>query len=288
MPDPHLSDSRLPDPRLPDFLIIGAMKAGTSTLYTQLSAHPQIGMSREKETDFFLTGPHSARALERYKAQFPKGRDILGEASPNYTKHEAFPGVPARVAALIPDCRLIFLARDPVARAQSQYRHALLSGVSVPPPQALAGTRHYEHLIDTSRYAAQLDPWLKHFGEDRFLFLEFESYISDPGPTLSRVAGFLGVADAWPAQARAVNSSGDLARLPPWLFRFRKSAAASAIKRVLPARAREAAKAALRAPHARHTPGFPDDLRQRMRADLTGDAARFRVLSGLPCTRWEL
>lgn len=273
-------------PILPDFIIIGAMKAGTTTLYEYLSRHPQVGMSREKETDYFVAGRGWERGLAWYQAQFSPGRQVYGEASPNYTKYQAFPGVPDRVAALIPQCKLIFIARDPVARAQSQYRHAVLSGEVLPPPDRLIGSHHVQHLIDTSSYAAQIDPWLARFPRQNFLFLQFEDLITDPLPVLTEVAGFLGITDAWPAPgAIAANSSDSLARLPPWLFALRKMRLAGWIKQVLSADTRTRLKGMVQGKTPRTAPDLPPDVLAYIKAEVAADAARFRAMTGAGAVR---
>ncbi|MFU8881060.1 MAG: sulfotransferase family protein [Rhodobacterales bacterium] len=266
----------------PDFLIIGAMKAGTTTLYDRLLHHPQVGMSREKETDFFIEQKNWHRGMEWYQAQFRPGRLRYGEASPNYTKREAFPGVPERVAQTLPDAKFIFLARDPVARAVSQYRHAILSGVDLPLPAALPGTHHVQHLIDASAYARQLAPWLEIFPRDRFLFLQFEEMIHDPAKTLSKLAGFLAIDDVWPtAAAGASNTAESLSRLPPWLFRFRNTPAAAALKRVLPADLKSQLKSRLARGTPRQAPPLGPQIEALIRDALQDDSARFAAISGL-------
>lgn len=265
---------------LPDFLIIGAMKAGTTTLYEYLSRHPAVGMSREKETDYFVAGRGWDRGLPWYQAQFSPGKQVYGEASPNYTKCQAFAGVPDRVAGLIPRVKLIFIARDPVARAESQYRHAVLSGEAL--PDQLIGTHHLQHLIDVSSYAAQIDPWLARFPRENFLFLQFEDLIRDPAPVLTQLAGFLGIADAWPAPGTiAANSSDSLARLPPWLFVLRKMRAAGWLKELMSAEMRGRLKGMLQGRRARVAPDLPPDVLNHIRAALAADMERFAAMSGL-------
>ena len=261
---------------LPDFIIIGAMKAGTTTLYEYLSAHPQVGMSREKETDYFVAGRGWDRGLGWYHAQFSPGRQIYGEASPNYTKCQAFPGVAKRVFGLIPDCKLIFITRDPISRAASQYRHAVLSGEPVPTPDRLMGSQHLRHLIDTSSYAAQMDAWRAHFPRQQMLLLQFEGLIQDPGAVLSQIAAFLGIADTWPApDAISANSSDSLARLPPWLFALRKRRSAGWVKRFLSADMRRRLKSLVQGRPARTAPDLPPEVLDYIRAELSEDMARF-------------
>jgi len=267
------------EPILPDFLIIGAMKAGTTTLHEYLARHPEVGMSREKETDFFLE-QNFGRGAGWYSGQFTPGRRIYGEASPNYTKKEAFPGVPARAAAVVPGVRLIFIARDPVDRAASHYRHAQLAGLPVPGPAGLEGSRHLRHLIETSSYAAQIDAWAEHFQPERFLFLSFEELARDPRAVLSQLARFLGIADDWAAAKDVAANSGDsLARLPPWLFRLRQSAAGRWLKQYLSGVAVRRLKGMVGRGPARAASALPPEIRARIAEATRADAARYAALA---------
>src|SRR6187397_1377370 len=115
---------------LPDFLILGAQKAGTTALYSYLRRHPAIVGPSWKEVSFF--DRHYARGEAWYRGNFPTrlrhalaerrahARAIAGEASPSYVFH---PSAPERVAALVPDARLIALVRNPIDRALSHYHH---------------------------------------------------------------------------------------------------------------------------------------------------------------------
>src|SRR5947209_1159841 len=120
---------------LPDFLIIGAQKAGTTSLYRYLAAHPDIVASTRKEVHFFDI--NFWRGEWWYRSLFPLRRRlqrrpplrnrpaITGEASPYYLFH---PFAPERAAQLLPDAKLIVLLRDPVERAWSHYRHEVANG----------------------------------------------------------------------------------------------------------------------------------------------------------------
>lgn len=99
---------------LPNLVVIGGMKCGTSSLHYYLSLHPQISMSEPKELSFFAE--NWPRGRDWYEAHFPEDLPIRGESSPNYMKHPAFPGVPERMVSLVPDAKLVYLVRDPIAR----------------------------------------------------------------------------------------------------------------------------------------------------------------------------
>lgn len=225
----------------PDFMVIGAMRAGTTMLYDLLRAHPEVDMSREKETDFFIEGIGWERGLKWYFSQFSHDGRLTGEVSPNYTKTEAFPGVPERAAAMAPDARLIFVYRDPVKRAASQYRHARLSGAAVPTPDEMPGSHELQHLIDVSQYASQIAAWRQYYSFQQMLFLDFDELTLTPAIALTRLSQFLGISDVWP-EAQSANSSDDLARLPGWVFKLRDSKTGRGMKSVLSAQARDQLK----------------------------------------------
>ncbi|MEO1284986.1 MAG: sulfotransferase domain-containing protein, partial [Pseudomonadota bacterium] len=82
---------------LPHFIIIGAMKSGTTTLYRHLDEHPDVDMSRDKETDLFVSEKNWSRGLGWYSNQFSRADAVRGEASPNYSKSRDFPGVAKRM-----------------------------------------------------------------------------------------------------------------------------------------------------------------------------------------------
>src|SRR4051812_36085465 len=98
---------------LPNLIIIGAARAGTTSLYHYLRSHPEIWMSPEKELYFFVEDHNWKRGIEWYERHFPAGTPVRGEASTFYTHFPIRPGVPERIAALLPSAKLIYLVRDP-------------------------------------------------------------------------------------------------------------------------------------------------------------------------------
>lgn len=110
-------------------LVIGAMKAGTSSLHRYLDLHPDIAMSGKKELDYFLGEKNWRRGKLWYASQLRWGTSrYIGESSPNYSKAHLHPGVAQRIYAAEPNARLIFSARDPLARAVSHYLHNVVNG----------------------------------------------------------------------------------------------------------------------------------------------------------------
>ena len=196
---------------LPDFLILGAQKAGTTALYAYLRWHPQITGPSFKEVSFF--DRHYARGERWYRAHMPVRRSgIVGEASPSYLFH---PSAPERVARMLPGARLIALLRNPVDRAFSHYQHEVALGrEELSFEDALA--REDERMVGEvermlrdpayfsyawwnytyaarGRYAEQLERWFGSFPSEQLLVLLTDELAADTGATYERVLEFLGV-----------------------------------------------------------------------------------------------
>ncbi len=206
---------------LPTFLIIGAQKCGTSSLFHHLSGHPDVYLPAAKEIDFF-SDPGWFRGLAWYEGVFAAsgGAAAVGEASPSYTVHPHAPEVPERIASVLPGVKLIYLLRDPIARMRSAYLHALSEGVERRPiGRALLEDPLY---LDHSRYALQIDRYLQVFDRDQLLLLTLENLRDHPREVLGRVCDFIGVDPTWrpPDLDLAYNSARDHLRAPlaPWRY----------------------------------------------------------------------
>ena len=206
---------------LPDFLVIGAQKAGTTALYAYLRWHPSIAGPFWKEVSFF--DRHWARGEAWYRGQFPlrSSGKLVGEASPSYVFH---PLAPERVFSLVPDVKLVVLLREPGDRAYSQYQHAVALGretLSFEDALAAEDERvrgEVERLrADQSAfsfawwnhtyasrglYADQLDRWLSLFPREQLLVVTTEELGARPEETYASVLAFLGAPphalDAYP------------------------------------------------------------------------------------------
>jgi hypothetical protein len=189
---------------LPTFIVIGAMKAGTTSLWRYLSDHPDVFMAVEKEPEFFVEEKTWGRGRAWYESLFADGATSAarGEASTSYTKHPFFAGVPERMVSVVPDARLVYVLRHPVERIVSQYRHALRAGwEKVPLERALETNPQY---VDISSYASQLERYLAHFDRGRILTVLAEDLRGDRHATMRGVFAFVGVDPTWePAEPGA-------------------------------------------------------------------------------------
>jgi hypothetical protein len=221
---------------LPNFLGIGAQKAGTSWLHRNLRCHPALFLPQQKELHYWDTGFH--RSLRFYAGKFAAAGDrVKGEITPAYS---TIPAERVRVIhRLMPDLRLIFLMRNPVDRAWS---HALMQFVKqqrrrieeVPPDEVYAHFRSLESRL-RGDYLRTLENWLGAFPEELLLCGFFEEVTADPQGLLVRVFRHLGVSEAvdW-AQfplAEKVNE-GPGTEIPPHYRAFLEELYAPEIERL--------------------------------------------------------
>ena len=278
----------IPDRHLPDFAVIGAMKAGTTTLYHYLLAHPDVGMSRMKETDYFIETANHGLGRKWYLSQFDPGRKIYGEVSPNYTKHDIFPRVPQHLVASSPDVRLIFLARDPVARFASHYIHAWQLGHMDVAPDEILDSDNGRHMIETSRYAAQIDSYLKVIDRAQLLILDFDALRTDPQSVMDQVCAHIGVASIPVSDIGAQNDAGSIARMPRGIQRLWRSRAGRMLDPLISREMRDRGRRLLARGKARVPPTLSPEVLARAGDLLRDDAQRFRQMSDLPFASWKV
>lgn len=199
---------------LPNYIIIGAQKSGTSSLFYYLSQHPQVVNSNRKEVHYFDKNYH--RSVSWYKQHFPFKFNIkpgyaVGEATPSYLFH---PFAAERIYKLLPDAKLIVVLRHPVERVISQYFQAVRKNNEHRPlMQALQEEEEEERIIfgilskneltvpkDTfvlykarSRYAEQLERYYNFFPREQLLILSAKALLNTPNETLKKVYSFLNI-----------------------------------------------------------------------------------------------
>jgi hypothetical protein len=174
--------------RNPDFLIIGAAKAGTTSLFQWLSSVPGVEMARQKELHYFC-GQNSNRGLEWYRSWFPSSASSTGEATPDYTDPTIAEVVASRIHHVYPDISLIFLARDPIERTRSHYRHQVQRGRErVPFSVAADADSSY---VATSMYSRALAPYLDRFPPSQLLILRSDHLMDESRIGWDSVLNFL-------------------------------------------------------------------------------------------------
>jgi hypothetical protein len=242
---------------LPDLLVIGAPKAGSTAVHAALARHPDVFMSTPKEPKYFLcgdrppprqSGPGDAHSRkewiwrrDRYEALFdpaPPGT-LKGESTPFYLWDRA---AHLRIAQTLPDARLIAVVRDPVDRAYSNWTHAWCHGyepvddfvtaVDLEQERIDAGWAPFWRYVELGRYGEQLEHLYRHVPRDRVHLIRYRELVDDPVGTLGGIARFLDVDPAGLRSVPAENVSGWVeptrlnrtlahgVRLGAWLGRF--------------------------------------------------------------------
>ena len=181
--------------RFPDFLIIGAMKSATTTMYRDLLTHPRIRFSFDKEPNILVNDDVLTDAGRRaYAELFAKVRtdEICGEASTTYSKLPDIQGVPRRAYEVLGgDIKLIYVVRNPIERTISHHHHEVGQG-NMPASFEEAMERHPE-LVAYSRYGMQLGAWLDYFDRDQIKIVVFEEYVRNRKRIAGECMEFLGV-----------------------------------------------------------------------------------------------
>lgn len=279
--------------RLPDFLIIGAMKAGTTTLFRDLEANPACFFSLDKEPhNLVREDVLTPEGREAYAAMFEKARpdQLCAEASTGYTKRPTHEGVAARARKVLGDrLKLIYIVREPVSRALSQHYHAFTyKETTLAVDEAI---RQSSVFIDYSRYAWQLEPWIAEFGRDQVLIVRFETYVKDRAGTVEQVSRFLGITPRPDLiDPEAVYNKGDSRPMHKgfWTTLNRSALYRRGLRYLIPRQARELAYRTIlpRGPERPNPPSLQtvDYILDRVR----DDCERLRVLMGLPAPVWDL
>jgi hypothetical protein len=285
---------------LPNFFIVGAAKAGTTSLHYYLDQHPQIGMSTDKEPNFF-SGPANGipyplgrvDSLPAYERLFDPAFPVRGEASVGYTNHPRRQGVPERIKELVPEAKFVYVVRDPVARTVSHYQHRVAAeGERRSLPEALGDLSDpYSVYLCPSFYARQLELYLDSFPPERILVLDQANLLADREATLREVFSFLSVDEAFSSAQfdDELYRSGDRRVYPAAYSRLIAPLEASA-KRLLPRGLRRSLRRSVERVLWRPVPrpALPDELRARLEELFADEVERLRALTGKTFPGWSL
>jgi hypothetical protein len=272
-----------PASRLPNFLVVGAMKAGTTSLYNYLRDHPQIFMPETKEVNFFNPLRNWRLGVQWYEQQFKDANDdvvAIGEASTSYTKFPWINDVPARVSSVLGNIRLIYVVRDPIERIRSHYLHNLSTGQEWRPIEdAIMKDEMY---LNISRYSLQIDQYTPYFPRENLLIIESRELRNRRAATLREVFRFLGVDNEWvpPTIDREYYRSTDRSRKAPLLRGIRKIPRVRTLSTYVPGSIKKV-KHALTDRLPTETLDIEkgdvnDDLNRRLRESLHDDVSRLR------------
>jgi hypothetical protein len=275
---------------LPNLIIIGANKCGTTSLHYYLSLHPQIVMSKEKELEFFVEEGNWAKGVDWYASHFKKTAKIRGESSPRYTNYPYFAGVATRMHEVLPHAKLIYMVRDPIERMISQYIHWYASGIENRTIEEAFDSRDNPYL-PRSLYFTQLEQYLPYYPTSRILVLAAEELLKQRRSTLGKVFDFLDVESNFYRHRHAIRRhiSARKRRKTELGKRIAETKPGKLLHRI-PVRFRWPLEDLIYWPlsHRVERPTVSDFMRQDLAKRLRKDVAELRLFTGYGFEHWSL
>jgi hypothetical protein len=270
---------------LPNIFIVGAAKCGTTSLHHYLDQHPDISMSQMKEPCVF-SKPHWGSRHASYEGLLDCAAPYRGEASTSYSRYPADGDAAARIHAAVPDAKLIYLVRDPVERAVSDYVHHVARGYEKRSiDDAFRDFSNPEnYYVAPSRYAFQVRHYLEHFPASSLLVLDQSDLRHRRDETMCAVFGFIGV----DADFRSPEFEVELLKRDDYFergtiaWRLRESRLANGFRK-LPLRQRlRIARIARRVLPTEQRPTLDPALEAELRDFLMPEVEQLRQISGNP------
>ncbi len=286
--------------QLPNFIVGGALKAGTTSLNAYLKQHPEVYMSPMKEPRYFAYDPADSpngngegqslhfpvTTLEEYSALFAGATNekAVGEVSPHYI---ISPVAPQRIRALVPDVRLVFSLRHPIKRAYSVYWQAVrLGNENRPVEEALTEA---EHRVRNGRYYALLRPWYEVFDPAQIKIILFDDLARDALGIFHDVCRFLAVDDTFVPDLTIRNKGGALKnqRLGRFYEQLKNSSLKQAIDPLIPERLRDKMND-VRNQNFEEPPPIPPAVVARLQAYYRDDIEQLEAFLGRDLSAWKV
>ncbi len=284
---------------LPDFLIIGAQKAGSTSVYNQLRQHPQVFLPDKKEIGYFSRKFHYG--LDYYQEYFAPAKEgqIKGEATPDYLH---FPNMAERIHETLPNVKIIAILREPIARAYSAFCMQLRKGAEPRDTTFLDAVNKSPEYLDFGRYANLLTPYYERFDKSQILICWFETFKDQPQEFYDTLCDFLGIDRLEDIVKTSKASNKKEGRMPSdtmsyrilfWLRQVYGSMANSSIGRLIanPWMRKHLIKIRRflmrRMKKGDSYPPFTDEDRKRLLPTIIEDNQRLAQLTGRDLSNWN-
>ncbi|MFW6046856.1 MAG: sulfotransferase family protein [Candidatus Woesearchaeota archaeon] len=289
----------------PNFLIIGASKAATTSLWYILKQHPEIYMPEKKELNFFVKQNITDEEIQEYNEYFHaanKSHKAFGEASPVYSETHIAPWVPKNIHDYNPDMKLVYVVRHPYTRIESAFKQTLHTGhwkrnvykerfgldVSKMPVELDKAIKTYPPLIGASRYWFHLSNYLKYFDKEQIHVLYYEDFKLNAKNEITRILEFLGLKDVTEEIDLSPKNVDRGRKMDnPTFQRFKNMLIYPVVKNIIPQRMKDtlAKRYAKRdVPKAK----LNDNQKSIIKKELQDDIAQLHKFCGKPLDFWKL
>ncbi|CAN5561581.1 sulfotransferase [soil metagenome] len=273
---------------LPNLIVIGAQKCGTSGLHYHLGLHPEVSMSKQKELNFFIEERAWPRGADWYRGHFDPRAKVRGEASPNYTAYPQHLGVPERIHSVVPDAKLIYMLRDPLDRIAAHWVHNYAKRREKGTLASTLSHPNTSYLV-RSQYHMQLQQFLRHFPLEQIMVIDQADLRERRADLLREIFTFIGADPDFshPGFEREPHATSRKTRASRWAVKMERMSKTRA-GRVLPPKVwfaideRLPMRKPIERPDVREALG-PEALRA-----LREDAERLRELTGREFAGWSI
>jgi Sulfotransferase domain len=279
---------------MPNLIIIGGLKCGTTSIHHYLGLHPEIQMSKPKELNFFVTELNWDLGLDWYASRFDDRFPVRGESSPHYTNLPRYEGVAERIRTHCPDAKLIYMVRDPIKRILSHWVHATGAGYETRDMVEVLSDPNNQY-VNRSRYWMQLQPYLQRFDHENITVITQEELQADRDGTMRKAFAYAGVDENFTSEQfdreweKSAAKSGDKYQLMEKLIKLPGFRSFDRNFDRLPERLRWVVEKVVHDPDKPPAPKpvLPDDLVASLRAHFTEEVPELQKFAGREFAGWN-
>jgi hypothetical protein len=279
---------------MPNLIIIGGLKCGTTSIHHYLGLHPEIQMSKPKELNFFVDELNWDLGLDWYASRFDDRFKVRGESSPHYTNLPRYEGVPERIRTHCPDAKLLYMVRDPIKRILSHWMHATGAGYETRDmPEVLSDPN--TQYVNRSRYWMQLQPYLEIFDRGQIEVITQEELQADRDGTMRKAFAYAGVDENFTSEQfdreweKSAAKSGDKYQLMEKLIKLPGFRSFDRNFDRLPERMRWIVEKVVHDPEKPPAPKpvLPDDLLETLRGRFAAEVPELQKFAGREFVGWN-
>lgn len=277
----------------PNFIVIGAAKAGTTGLCALLNQHPSVFVCEPKEPKFFSLDENFQKGWEWYGELFQNATNAtaIGEGSVNYTMRTSYPKTAERIAQYLPNAKLIYIVLHPLERIVSNWRmYALSNSNPLEFNEALRTEECRSFLIDRSKYWYQINAYTNYFAPEQLSIFFFEDFIANPQNTLQKCFNYLGVDPNFETAnpEKPHNRTDDTRVVAPWRKKLRQIPLWRTTSQLIPQQLKKKiTSSSLSTQPQIGKPEWDKNVYQYVVDEIAEDAATFLKQYGKPLNYWS-